>query len=162
MQEVLERLLRVFGHVVHLVQDDELESLLEKVVGLDELVDLVPDDVDPAFVGSVQMQHVGFVHAVVPALVLVDEVHDGGGFARARRAVEEQVGENLLGHHILEKAAVAVLQYDFAKRGRAVLLDPHIHYGAGRRAGEGSYANYCALCSLCSRCPVYVAFAADT
>jgi len=69
LQQGFERLLRVFGHVIHFIQNDEFQPRFKQMVGFDKLIDLVANNVDTPFVGRIQvndiflvfMRGVGFV-----------------------------------------------------------------------------------------------------
>jgi len=94
VEQVPQRSLRIFGHVIHLVQDDELGADSKERLRCDEAVDLIANDVYAALVGGVQVNHetaVGVLHG--GTLVLIHEIYDGGGFARARGSIKQQVGE---------------------------------------------------------------------
>jgi hypothetical protein len=66
-------LLRVFRHIIDLIQYDEFEPGLEKVHRFDEMVDLVADNIDSAFIRRIEMNDhtlVGFADCAY--LVFID------------------------------------------------------------------------------------------
>ena len=91
LDDAAEGELRVVGHGVGLVEDDELDALVEELAGASELLDLVADDVDASGVGGVELEgHGGVGLGPVHAL--------GGGNDRRRlagtgRTIQEKVGQ---------------------------------------------------------------------
>jgi hypothetical protein len=79
LEQILERLLGVFGHVIDFIQYHEFVPRFEQVLGFHELVNLVPNDIDASLVGCIQMDDLafGFFHA----LVLVNQIDNRGRFA---------------------------------------------------------------------------------
>ena len=99
LQEVFERLLRVFRHIIDFIEDDEFVSDFKQILGSNKLVDLVADSVDPAFVGRIEMDDETLVDVVLRFLVFVDEVDYSGGFAGAWGSIQEQIGEVFVFQH---------------------------------------------------------------
>jgi hypothetical protein len=124
LQQGLESLLRRLGHVIHLVQDDEFRADFKDMFRFYELVDLCPDDVDTALVRCIQMDDGLLVSARPPVLVLVDEIDDGGGFARSWRTVKQQIRKMIFLDDIPEEGAVQRVQHDIVEMIRSVLLYP--------------------------------------
>lgn len=96
--------LRRGRHGVGLVEDDELEGREggavarlgprgEDLSGGGEGLDLLADDVDASVVGCVQLQD--HLAHVFDAIYAAGEGEDGGGFAGAGGAVEEEVRQPL-------------------------------------------------------------------
>jgi hypothetical protein len=79
LQQVFECLLGVFGHVVDLIQHDKLEADFKQVFGFHKLVNLVADNVDPSFVGCVQVDDETLIFFYF--LILINQVDNGGSFA---------------------------------------------------------------------------------
>jgi hypothetical protein len=98
LQQVFERLLGVFGHVVDLIQHNKLEPEFKQVFGFHKLVNLVADNVDSPLVGCVQMDDETLVFFYF--LVLIDQVNNSGGFAGSGGSVQQDVGEILFFEHI--------------------------------------------------------------
>jgi len=53
LEQVFERLLGVFGHIIDFIQDHKLVAHLKQVFGFYELVDLRPNNVDASLIGRV-------------------------------------------------------------------------------------------------------------
>ena len=99
LQQILERLLGVFRHIIDFVEDNEFVSGFKQILGFDELVDLVADGVDAAFVGRIKMDDQTFIDMVLRFLIFVDEIYNRGSFARAGRSIQEQIGEIFILQH---------------------------------------------------------------
>ena len=98
VQQVPQRNLRVLGHVINLVQNNEFKpvSSTKQRFRVYKRADLVADHVDPAFVRRVQVNDGSKPVAIyalrriaVLGLVSVDDVNYGGRLARPRRSVEQ-------------------------------------------------------------------------
>ena len=125
VEQVAQRGLRVLGHVVHFVQYDEFYAGAKERLRGDEAVDLIANDVNAALVGGVQVNHeaaVGVLHGGL--LVFIDEICDGGGFARAGGAVEQQVGEVPGCNDVAQHEFIEGVQHDVVKVRRTVLFHP--------------------------------------
>jgi hypothetical protein len=122
LQQILERLLCVFGHIIHLVQNHEFVPGFKQVFGFHKLVNLVANDINASLVGRVQMNDQTFVF--LDSLVLVDQIDDGGGFAGPGRAVQQQIGEILVFNHIHEKGLVVWIKHNIVKIAGAILFGP--------------------------------------
>jgi len=92
LQEILERLLGVLGHIIDFIEDDKFVPGFKQILGSDELVDLVANSVDAAFIGCIQMDDKTLVDMVLRFLVFVDEIYYSGGFAGAGGSIKEQIG----------------------------------------------------------------------
>jgi hypothetical protein len=130
LQQRFERLLRRLGHVVDLVQNHEFHADFKDVFRFHKLVYLGPDDVDAALIRCIQVDDRFLVSARPPVLVLVDEIDDGGGFARSWRTVKQQIREMVFLNDIPEKSAVQGVQHDIVELARPVFLNPR-HGGIG-------------------------------
>jgi hypothetical protein len=53
LEQVFERLLRVFCHIIHFIQDNELVSDFKEILRFHELVDLRTNDVNASLIGGV-------------------------------------------------------------------------------------------------------------
>ena len=151
VEQVPQRHLRVLCHVIHLIQYDEFCAATKERFGCDKTVDLDANDVNAALVRRVQMNHepaVGVVHR--GQLVLIHQIHDGGGFSSAGRPVKQQVGEvsgfDDVAHHEL----VQRVQHNVVKVRRTVFFNPGGGIGMG---GHFSLTNiepyfYIDICSI--------------
>lgn len=84
----------IFRHVIHLIQDDKLDAGAKERLCGDKAIDLIANDVNAAFIGGVQMNHEATICVLHGgSLVLIDKIHDGGGFSGSWGAVKQQVGE---------------------------------------------------------------------
>ena len=106
VQQMPQRHLRVFGHVIHFIQYYEFGAGTEERFGRDKAVNLNADDVNSALVLGVQMNHETAVDVLHGGhLVLIHQIHYGGGFSRAGWPVKQQVGKvprcNDVAHHEL-------------------------------------------------------------
>jgi len=99
LQEVFERLLGVFRHIIYFIKDDEFVTDFKQVFGSNKLVDLVADSVDAAFVRCIEMDDETFVDVVLRFLVFIDEIDNSGGFAGAGGSIQEQIGEVFVFQH---------------------------------------------------------------
>ena len=72
LQKSFQRLLGGFCHIIDFVQYDEFRPHFEYVFGLDELVDLGTNDIDPPLIGSIQMNDRLLVFARMSTLIFVD------------------------------------------------------------------------------------------
>jgi len=108
VEQVTQRGLRVFGHVIHFIQDDKFDARSKEGLRGNEAVNLIANDVNAAFVGGVQVYHKAAVNVLHGGLLIfVDQIGDGGGFAGAGWAVKQQVWE--------VPGCNDVLQYEFIK-----------------------------------------------
>ena len=95
LDDAPERELRVLGHRVALVENDQLELVGEDRARRREVDDLLPHDADAAVVRGVELEdHRGHRGRAVQG---AGDGEDGGGLSRARGAVEEEVREAVLG-----------------------------------------------------------------
>jgi len=99
LQQILERLLGVFGHIIDFVEDDKFVSGFKQILGSYELVYLIANGVDAAFVGCIQMDNQTFVDVVLRFLIFVYEIYYSGGFAGAGGSIQEQIGEIFIFQH---------------------------------------------------------------
>jgi hypothetical protein len=99
LQEILERLLGVFGHIIDFIEDDKFVPGFKQILGSDELVDLVANSVDAAFIGCIQMDDETLVDMVLRFLVFVDKIYYSSGFAGAGGSIQEQIGEVFVFQH---------------------------------------------------------------
>ena len=99
LQQVFERLLCVFCHIIYFIEDDEFIPDFKQILGSNKLVDLVADGVDAAFVGCIEMDDETFIDVVLRFLVFVDEVDYSGGFASPGGTIQEQIGEVFVFQH---------------------------------------------------------------
>ena len=137
VQQMPQRHLRVLCHVIHFIQYDEFCAGPKEGFGCDKAVDLNADDVNAALVGGIQMNHeaaVGMGHG--GQLVLVHQIHDGGGFPRAGGAVKQQVGKvprrNDVAHHEL----VQRVQHNVVEIRWTIFFNPRCGTGCAGRAGR--------------------------
>jgi len=118
-------MLRISRHVVHLVENDEFEPFFKEIHRFHERMDLIADNVNPAFIRRIEVDHVAFVGTtVMQDLEFVDEINDRRGFARAGGSIEEQIREILFFENLLEQMAVGSVEDDVVELRRAVFLDP--------------------------------------
>ena len=84
-----ERVLGILGHGIALVQDDELDAGAEDPPRARKLLDLLPHDSDSPVIGRVQLKR--HVPIRLFTVQLLRHGKNGGRFARARGAVQQQV-----------------------------------------------------------------------
>jgi hypothetical protein len=87
------------GHRVRLVQDDELEALGKECTRLGELPDLIPDDVNAAVVGGVELED---LFSVVGTIDSPGESEDRGCFAGSGGSVEEEMRKTAFGYEVFD------------------------------------------------------------
>jgi hypothetical protein len=116
--------LRIFSHVIYLVQNDKFHADVEHVFRANKLIDLVPDDVDAAFVRGVQMNDQVLVDFVVFRLIFIDEIHDSGCFTGTGRTVEEQIGKIVFGQYVFEELLIDGVEYNIVELYGSVLFYP--------------------------------------
>ena len=132
LQEIFERMLGIARHVIDFVENDKLETLVKEVERPDKRMNLIADNVNAAFVGSVEMNDVALVgSSIMFGLELVDQVDDGGGLARTRWAIKEQVGEILLVDDFAKEVAVRGVENNVIELRRTVFLDPGFRFFGG-------------------------------
>jgi hypothetical protein len=85
LQQILQCLLCVFGHVIHLVQHHKFNAIVEDIFRGDKLIDLIAYNVNATLIRGVQMYDVSFVYKmivdVVFFLVFLNEIDNGGSLA---------------------------------------------------------------------------------
>jgi hypothetical protein len=74
--------------------------------GFNKLVYLGTYDVDSTLIGCIQVDDGFLVLARMLTLIFVNHVDDGGGLARTRRAIKQEIWEMLFGKYVLEKDAI--------------------------------------------------------
>jgi hypothetical protein len=122
LKQILECLLRVFGHIIHLIQNHKFVTGFKQILGFHELVNLVANNINASFVGRVQMNDQTLVF--LDSLVLVDQIDDGGGFAGSGRAVQQQIWKILVFNHIHEKHLVIWVKHNIVKIAGAIFFGP--------------------------------------
>mmetsp|Transcript_11711 Transcript_11711/g.47286 ORF Transcript_11711/g.47286 Transcript_11711/m.47286 type:complete len:411 (-) Transcript_11711:24-1256(-) len=130
-----QRALRVLGHGVGLVENDDLERRrrvarvrLRADRALREGLDLLANHLDAALVRGVHLEH-----AVAPDVRVVEHARhreDRRRLARARRAIKQQVRQRALLDRAEQRPHHLLLRRHVAHVARTVLLHPH--HGARR------------------------------
>ena len=129
-----EGLLGAGGHAVGFVEDDEfLAAGGESDFFLGEAFDAVADDVDAALVGGVEFEDGFFVGG---AEELAGETEDGGCFADAGHAADDDVGHVAVFGDDFETLDCFGVAYYVVEVDWAVFLDPGKGVSRGDSGGE--------------------------
>jgi len=117
--------LRIFGHVIHFIQNYKFNvGSKERLRGY-KTVDLVANDVNAALIGCIQMNHEAAIRMLHRGLlVLIHKIYDGGGFTRARRAVKEQVWEMSGCNDIAQHEFIERVKHNVIKMGWTIFFHP--------------------------------------